>query len=208
MQDLTIDTSVTAAQYQFSLQATDSAALSEWTPKLVARLAALPALVRRQRATSRMPARRCSSRSTAPPPAAIGVTPATLDNALYDAFGQRIVSTIFTQANQYRVILEAEPRIWPSALPRSSNIYLPSSTAANGQVPLSAVATITEQRAPLQINHIGQFAAATISFNVAPGHALGEAVSDAIRSTQPTPWACPPASGPPSRAPPPPSSHR
>ena len=180
VQDLTIDTSVTAAQYQFSLQATDSAALSEWTPQLVARLAALPALAG---VSSDLQDAGSSLFVTLDRAKAgrFGVTPATLDNALYDAFGQRIVSTIFTQANQYRVILEAEPHlaIGPAAL---EHIYLPSSTAANGQVPLSAIATITEQRAPLQINHIGQFAAATISFNVAPGHALGEAVA-AIRDS-------------------------
>ena len=180
VQDLTIDTSVAAAQYQFALQASDAAALSEWTPKLVASLAALPALAGvsgnlQDAGTSLFVT---LDRATA---GRYGVTPATLDNALYDAFGQRIVSTIFTQSNQYRVILEAEPRlaIGPAAL---ANIYLPSSTATNGQVPLSAVASVTERKAPLQIDHIGQFAAATISFNVAPGHALGEAVT-AIHAT-------------------------
>jgi len=174
VQDLTIDTSVTAAQYQFSLQASDPAALGVWVPRIVSRLQQLPTLSgvtsSRQDAGSSLFV--TLDRATA---GRYGVTPATLDNALYDAFGQRIVSTIFTQASQYRVILEAEPSlaIGPAALNR---IYLPSSTSANGQVPLSAVATVTEQRAPLQIDHIGQFDAATISFNVAPGHALGEAV--------------------------------
>ena len=110
VQDLTIDTSVTAAQYQFSLQASDSATLSEWTPKLAARLAALPALsgVANDLQDAGSSLFVTLDRATA---GRYGVTPATIDNALYDAFGQRIVSTIFTQASQYRVILEAEPRL-------------------------------------------------------------------------------------------------
>jgi len=114
--------------------------------------------------------------------ARFGITPATIDNALYDAFGQRIVSTIFTQSNQYRVILEADPGLQQS-LESLGSIYLPSSTAKNGQVPLSAIARIVEQSAPLSIGHLGQFPAALISFNLAPGAALGDAV-DAIREAQ------------------------
>src|SRR5439155_248688 len=111
-----------------------------------------------------------------------GITPATVDNALYDSFGQRIVSTIFTQSNQYRVILEADPKFLQS-LSSFNAIYLPSSTATNGQVPLSAVAQIIEQTAPLAISHLGQFPATTVSFNLAPGAALGDAV-DAIRNAE------------------------
>src|SRR6185503_2334638 len=92
--------------------------------------------------------------------------------ALYDSFGQRIVSTIFTQANQYRVILEADPALHAS-LDSLNSIYLPSSVAAGGQVPLSAVAKIIEQTSPLVINHLGQFPSTTISFNLAPGASLG-----------------------------------
>jgi len=114
--------------------------------------------------------------------ARFGITPATIDNALYDAFGQRIVSTIFTQSNQYRVILEADPGLQQS-LESLGSIYLPSSTAKNGQVPLSAIARVVEQSAPLSIGHLGQFPAALISFNLAPGAALGDAV-DAIREAQ------------------------
>jgi len=105
--------------------------------------------------------------------ARFGITAATIDNALYDAFGQRIVSTIFTQSNQYRVILEADPTLQRS--PQSlGEIYLPSTSG--GQVPLSAVARIEEREAPLLINHLGQFPANTISFNVPPGGSLGAAV--------------------------------
>jgi len=107
-----------------------------------------------------------------------GITPATVDNALYDSFGQRIVSTVFTQSNQYRVILEADPSLQES-LQSLGSIYLPSSVAAGGQVPLSAIATVREESAPLAVNHLGQFPAATVSFNLAPGASLGAAV-DAI----------------------------
>ena len=102
-------------------------------------------------------------------------TPAAVDNTLYDAFGQRIVSTIFTQSNQYRVILEADPDLHKT-LDSLNGIFLPSSTAASGQVPLSAVARISERRAPLLISHLGQFPATTVSFNLAEGAALGDAV--------------------------------
>jgi multidrug efflux pump len=107
-----------------------------------------------------------------------GITPATVDNALYDSFGQRIVSTVFTQSNQYRVILEADPALQQS-LQSLGSIYLPSSVAASGQVPLSAIASVREESAPLAVNHLGQFPAATVSFNLAPGASLGAAV-DAI----------------------------
>ena len=98
--------------------------------------------------------------------ARFGITPATVDNALYDSYGQRIVSTIFTQSNQYRVILEADPAMQQS-LNSLGSIYLPSSTAVNGQVPMSAIAQIEEQTAPLEIEHLGQFPATTVSFNLA-----------------------------------------
>jgi len=107
-----------------------------------------------------------------------GITPATIDNALYDAFGQRIVSTIFTQSNQYRVILEADPA-QQASLDSLSSIYLPSSTSSSGsgQVPLSVIVKVHEETAPLQIDHLGQFPAATVSFNLAPGASLGAAVA-------------------------------
>ena len=103
-----------------------------------------------------------------------GITPATVDNALYDAFGQRIISTIFTQSNQYRVILEADPALQQS-LQSLDSIYLPSAGARPGAA-VDAIATVSEQTAPLQINHLGQFPATTVSFNLAPGASLGEAV--------------------------------
>ncbi len=90
----------------------------------------------------------------------------TVDNALYDAFGQRIVSTIFTQSNQYRVILEADPASYQS-VDSLASIYVPS--AGGGQVPLSAIAKVDVETRPLLINHLAQFPATTVSFNLAPG---------------------------------------
>ena len=112
--------------------------------------------------------------------ARLGVSVGTVDNALYDAFGQRIVSTIFTQSNQYRVIIEADPKSYASTSSIQS-LYVPS--AAGGQVPLSAIATVQMQAKPLLINHLAQFPAATISFNLAPGASLGAAV-DAIEKVE------------------------
>src|SRR6185503_19172769 len=109
--------------------------------------------------------------------ARFGITAATIDNALYDAFGQRIVSTIFTQSNQYRVILEADPGV-QNTLASLSDIHMPS--AGGGQTPLSAFARVEEVPVPLETDHLGQFPAAMVSFDVAPGYSLGAAV-DAVR---------------------------
>ena len=181
VQDLTIDATVSSGQYQFALQDANPDEFAVWVPRLVERLRRIPLLddVSTSYTQSGLAAYVQIDRATA---ARFGITPATIDNALYDAFGQRIVSTIFTQSNQYRVILEADPGMQQS-LESLGSIYLPSSTARNGQVPLSAIAAVVEQSAPLSISHLGQFPAATISFNLAPGASLGEAV-DAIREAQ------------------------
>ncbi len=97
--------------------------------------------------------------------ARLGISVGTVDNALYDAFGQRIVSTIFTQSNQYRVIMEADPGYYRS-IDSLQSIYVPS--ASGGQVPLSAIAKVEVQTRPILINHIAQFPATTVSFNLAP----------------------------------------
>ena len=179
VQDLTIDATVGRSQYQFILEDANPDELAAWTPKLVERLRLLPQFqtVASNLAENGLAAYVTIDRDTA---ARFGITPATVDNALYDAFGQRIISTIFTQSNQYRVILESEPS-FQSSLDSLNSIYLPS--ASNGQVPLSAIATVKEGSAPLQISRLGQFPAATISFDLAPGVSLGEAV-DAIKRTQ------------------------
>ena len=114
--------------------------------------------------------------------ARFGITPATVDNALYDLFGQRIISTIYTQSNQYRVIMEADPALQQS-LAALDAIRLPSSASATGQVPLSAIVHIEQKPGPLQISHLAQFPATTISFDTAPGSSLGAAVA-AIRKAE------------------------
>ena len=181
VQDLTIDATVSRSQYQFVLEDANSAEFAVWVPKLLQRLEQIPQIedVGSTFSQNGFSAFVLIDRPTA---ARFGITPATVDNALYDSFGQRIVSTIFTQSNQYRVILEADPllRETPNSL---NSIYLPSSTVANGQVPLSAVAQVQMQTAPLQIEHLGQFPSTTISFNLAPNASLGEAV-DAIQQAE------------------------
>jgi len=180
VQDLTIDDTVSKTQYQFVLQDANPTELAEWTPKLVDKLRELPQLadVASDLAAQGLVAYVDIDRDTA---GRFGITPATIDNALYDAFGQRIVSTIYTNTNQYRVILEADPMLQTS-LQSLNSIYLQSATG-NGQVPLSVIARVREQVAPLQIDHLGQFPAAIISFNLAPGSSLGEAVT-AIKDAQ------------------------
>jgi multidrug efflux pump len=181
VQDLTLDTGVSPGQYRFILANPSSNELERWTRKLVAGLSKEPSLrdVTSDLQTDGLAAYLTIDRTTA---GRYGITPATIDNALYDAFGQRIVSTIFTQSNQYRVILEADPSM-RGTLEGLGSIYLPSGTANSGQVPLSAVVRLTQRSAPIQIAHFGRFPAATISFNLAPGASLGDATAE-IRRTQ------------------------
>ena len=181
VQDLNIGDTLSATQYQFVLEDTSSAELAKWSSALLARMQVMPQLAD---VTSNLEEQGLSAyvdidRSTA---ARFGITPATVDNALYDSFGQRIVSTIFTQSNQYRVILEADPALQQS-VDSLNSVYLPSSAATGSQVPLSAFTTIETQKAPLVINHLNQFPSATISFNLAPGQSLGGAV-DAIEAAE------------------------
>ena len=181
VQDLTTDATVSRAQYRFVLETARPDELTEWVPALVKALARRPEFsdVASDMQDQGLAAYVTVDRDSA---ARMGISAATVDNALYDAFGQRIISTIFTQANQYRVILEVDPAL-QSALQSLGTIYLPSSAPGGGQVPLSAIATIEERTTPLQINHFSQFPAATVSFNLAPGVSLGEAVT-AVERTQ------------------------
>jgi multidrug efflux pump len=180
VQDLTIEGTVSRTQYQFVLEDADPAQLNEWAPKLVDKLNSLPQF---SDVASDISAHGLSvyvdiDRDQA---ARFGITPATIDNALYDSFGQRIVSTIFTNSNQYRVILEATPDLQKS-LDSLNAIYLPSSVGTT-PVPMSVMVKIRTETAPLQVSHLGQFPSATISFNLAQGASLGEAV-DAIKQAQ------------------------
>ena len=180
VQDLTLDDTVSRTQYQFTLQHTDATVLSTWTPKLVERLRQLPQLidVSSNQANEGLAAYLTIDRDSA---ARLGVSVGTVDNALYDAFGQRIVSTIFTQSSQYRVIIEADPTLQRS-LDAFDSIYVPSS--GGGQVPLSAIARLTQETRPLLINHLAQFPASTVSFNLASGVSLGAAVTAIERAEQ------------------------
>jgi multidrug efflux pump len=179
VQDLTIEDRVSRTQYQFSVEDADPDELSAWVPKLVERLHALPQLVdvASDLQDQGLQAYVDIDRATA---GRLGVTPAAIDNALYNAFGQRLISTIYTQTSQYRVVLEVKPEFkkGPAAL---EDIYVDSS--AGGLVRLSTIARVSEKTAPLLINHLGQFPSATISFNLAPGSSLGHAV-DAIRAAE------------------------
>ena len=173
VQDLTLDTTVSRTQYQFTLESADAAALSTWAPKLVSVLRQQPELadVVSNQEDDGLAAYVTIDRDSA---ARLGISVGTVDNALYDAFGQRIVSTIFTQSNQYRVILEADPASY-STVDSLASIYVPS--AGGGQVPLSAIAKVNVETRPLLINHLAQFPATTVSFNLAPDTSLGAAVS-------------------------------
>ncbi|MBP7446321.1 MAG: efflux RND transporter permease subunit, partial [Zoogloea sp.] len=169
VQDLSIEDRVARTQYQFSLQSPDGEALAEWVPRLVERLQARPELadVASDLQDKGLQAWVEIDRNAA---SRLGVSVAAIDNALYNAYGQRLISTIFTQATQYRVVLEVQPqfRSGPAAM---ANLYVPGSGGV--QVPLSAVARVVERPAMLAVNHIGQFPAVTVSFNLAAGVALG-----------------------------------
>ncbi len=177
VQDLTIDSTVGRAQYMFFLENPDQSKFATWAPKLVQRLQQMPEFqdVSTDLALQGRQLRMIIDRRTA---ARFGITPATVDNALYDTFGQRIASTFYTQSNQYRVIMNADMHDLHSLDDAISAIYLPSSTSSTGQVPLSAVVTLSETNAPLQIAHLGQFPSTSISFNLAKGASLGSAVDE------------------------------
>jgi multidrug efflux pump len=179
VQDLSIETQVSATEYQFTLDNQDLATLQAWAPKVLDRLAKVAEIV--DVASDLQPNGRAVQatidRSSA---ARFGITPATVDNALYDAYGQRIISTVFTQSNQYRVILDIDPAMTHS-IASLNDIYLPSSGSTSGQVPLSAIGSLEVRQAPLQISHLKQFPVTTISFNLAPGASLGAGV-DAINA--------------------------
>jgi multidrug efflux pump len=183
VQDLTIDSTVGRAQYLFFLENPDQKLLDTWAPKLVARLKQNPIFqdVQSDMADRGRDLQITIDRATA---ARFGITPSTIDNVLYDSFGQRISSTLYTQSNQYRVILNASVKSAPSLQSALDALYVPSSTASSGQVPLSAIVHLTQTTGPLQIEHLGQFPTLSISFNLAPGASLGPAVQDIKKAEQ------------------------
>jgi multidrug efflux pump len=171
VQDLTVEDRVSRTQFQYSLESADANDLSLWVPRLMEKLKALPELrdVANDQLTNGLKADLVIDRDTA---SRLGILPQAIDDTLYDAFGQRQVSTIFTQLNQYHVVLEADPSFQQS--PDSlKNIYVHSSNGT--QVPISAFTHFQPANALLAINHQGQFPVVTISFNLAPGTSLGEA---------------------------------
>ena len=179
VQDVQIDSRVSRTQYQYTLEDADETELSQWASKLLAKLRTLPALadLATDQQSNGLQLSIDIDRNTA---SRLNVLPQTIDDTLYDAFGQRQVTIMFTQLNQYRVILEVEPRFQfsPNALDK---IYVNSSTGQ--MVPLSAFAKLRTTTAPLAIIHEGQFPAVTLSFNLQPGNSLGDAVT-AIQRAQ------------------------
>jgi hydrophobe/amphiphile efflux-1 (HAE1) family protein len=189
VQDLQIDSRVSRTQYQYILEDSDGAELAQWVPRLVGKLIQAPALsaVASDQQTDGYQVDITVDRDKA---SRLNVLPADIDNTLYDALGQRIISTIFTQLNQYRVIMEVTPEYQrnPEAL---SKIYVPANAGAAGSagspaaptlVPLSAFATLSTKTAPLVITHQGQFPAAVISFNLRKGYFLSDAVAAVQRA--------------------------
>jgi multidrug efflux pump len=181
-QDLTLDTTVSPNQYQFVLRGPSLQAFQQYVPALIARMKQIASITD---VTSDLNNEGLSVNVNVNRPLAarFGITPATIDNALYDALGQRIVSTIFNQSNQYRVILVAKPEKLPT-LESLGDLYLPSQTASSGQVPLKAIAKIEVTKSPLAISHLAQFPSVTISFNLANGASLSKAVEEINQAEQ------------------------
>jgi multidrug efflux pump len=179
VQDLTVEDRVSRTQYQYTLEAPNAGDLNAWTTRFVAALKTLPQLqdVATDQQTSASQTMLVIDRITA---SRLGITPATIDQTLYDAFGQRQISTLFTQSNQYHVILETLPN-FQSNPGKLQDIYV---RAANGTaIPLSTFSHFESVTAPLSINHQGQFPVVTVSFNLTPRASLGEA-TDAIERVQ------------------------
>ena len=171
-QDLTVDSESGATEYRFALEGVNTAEIDAWAQRLAVRLRDLPEL--RGTATDAGAQGKAAfvqvDRDNA---ARLGITASSIDDALYNAFGQRIVSTIFTETNHYRVILEAQR---DDAASLHALMNLPLRTAGGGTAPLSSIAAIMEQPAPLQVTRVAQYPAATVGFDLAPGVSLGAAV--------------------------------
>ncbi len=181
VQDLTVEDRVSRTQFQYSIEDTDAKELSDWSQKLLDQLRRAPELrdVASDQQNGGLQANLVIDRDSA---SRLGILPATIDNTLYDAFGQRQVSTIYTQLNQYHVVLEVGPQFQqdPEDLEK---IYVKSGTGT--QVPLQAFSHVQQTNSTLAINHQGQFPVVTLSFNLAPGVSLGAATKaiDAAEQT-------------------------
>ena len=173
LQDLTVDDRVSRTQYQYSIEDANGQELAFWSRRLVDKFKTLPIMtdVASDQQLDGLEANLVIDRDTA---SRLGITPQNIDDTLDDAFGQRQVSTIFTQLNQYHVVLEVAPKFQRN-LDSLDNIYVKSSNGT--QVPLSTFTHLVERQASLVINHQGQFPVVTISFNLAPGKSIGDAVT-------------------------------
>jgi multidrug efflux pump len=180
VQDLTVEDRVSRTQFQYSLEDADATELNDWAGRILAKLQTLPELrdVASDQQNGGLKADLVIDRDTA---ARFGILPQAIDDTLYDAFGQRQVSTIFTQLNQYHVVLEVGPQFRqdPAAL---KDIYVKSVTGT--QVPLASISHFETSRTPLTINHQGQFPVVTISFNLASGESLGNATKVIAQAEQ------------------------
>ena len=179
-QDLTVDSASGPTEFRFDLEGVDTALVNQWAERLVKRLGQVPEV---RHATTDAGATGLSAmvridRDTA---ARLGVTASSLDNTLYNAFGQRIVSTIFTETNQYRVILEARRDETPSLATLRD---LPVKTSSGSTTPLSSFAQVVQEQAPLQVLRVGQYPAATVGFDTAPGVSLGAAVQAVLAAAK------------------------
>ncbi len=179
VQDLTVEDRVSRTQYQYSLEDPDAKELSIWATRLVAKLQGSTRLrdVASDQQNTGLQTRLVIDRSTA---SRLGITPQNIDDTLYDAFGQRQVAIMFTQLNQYRVVLEIKPsfQLGPADL---HDIFLRSSTG--GEVPMDAITRWEQITSPLVVNHQGQFPVTTLSFNLAPDASLGDAVHEINTAT-------------------------
>ncbi len=208
VQDLTVESRVSRTQYQYSMEDADATELANWSQQLLQKLQTLSQLrdVASDQQNNGMQANLIIDRDTA---SRLGILPQAIDDTLYDAFGQRQVSTMFTQLNQYHVVLEVDPqfRLTPDALksiyvksssgtssagitaagisgPNTSSASPPVATGPSSQVPLSAFTRLETRNAPLAINHLGQFPVVNLSFNLAPGVSLGEATTAITQAEQ------------------------
>jgi len=181
-QDLTLDTTVSPNQYQFVLRGSSVQELGKYVPALLERMRRIDSItdVTSDLNNDGLAVNVQVNRQLA---ARYGITPATIDNALYDALGQRIVSTIFEQSGQYRVILVAKPESLPTVA-SLGDIYLPSQTGSSGQVPLKGIADIQIVKSPLVVSHLAQFPAVTVSFNLTPDASLSSAVKEITAAEQ------------------------
>jgi len=203
VQDLTVEDRISRTQYQYALDAPDKAILDQWVPKVLDRLSKIPDLrdVASDQLNGGVGLRVAIDRDTA---GRLGITPQNIDDALYDAFGQRQVSTIFTQANQYHVVLEAQPQ-WQTNANALKDIYVQigaasanlastvalagtntalTGAAAIAQAPLASFTRAIPVQTPITINHQAQFPVVTLSFNLAPGASLGTAVEQIRKATK------------------------